>query len=165
MSDVVTEKLTQRVINLIDEVGDVNMLVRRLPPAQETLNKINERNDAIHAAIVHIEKGLKLDDKRLTALEEQAKSLEAALEIEKEQTKLLREAFEEQKNQSEQFKQTVQTLELVMRDLEGKINGHTAKLAEDLRGRIERATYLQVKWLIIVGAALFFVLALLVFRH
>ena len=165
MSDVVTEKLTQRVINLIDEVGDVNMLVRRLPPAQETLNRINERNDAIHAAIVHIEKGLKLDDKRLTALEEQAKSLEAALEIEKEQTKLLREAFEEQKNQSEQFKQTVQTLELVMRDLEGKINGHTAKLAEDLRGRIERATYLQVKWLIIVGAALFFVLALLVFRH
>ena len=165
MSDVVTEKLTQRVINLIDEVGDVNMLVRRLPPAQETLNRINERNDAIHAAIVHIEKGLKLDDKRLTVLEAQAKSLEAALEIEKEQTKLLRGALEEQKKQSEQFKQTVQTLELVMYSLEGKINGQTAKLAEDLRGRIESATYLQIKWLIIVGAALFFVLALLVFRH
>ena len=160
-----TEKLTQRVINLIDEVGDVNMLVRRLPPAQETLNRINERNDAIHAAIVHIEKGLKLDDKRLTVLEAQAKSLEAALEIEKEQTKLLRGALEEQKKQSEQFKQTVQTLELVMYSLEGKINGQTAKLAEDLRGRIESATYLLVKWLIIVGAALFFVLALLVFRH
>ena len=78
---------------------------------------------------------------------------------------MMARALEEQKKQSEEFKQTVQTLELVMHSLEGKINGQTAKLAEDLRGRIESATYFQIKWLVIVGAALFFVLALLVFRH
>ncbi len=172
MNDVVTEKLTQKVVNLVEEVTEVNILVRRLDSTKETLNKINERNYAIHAAIVHIEKNLKLDDKRITALEAQTKSLEAqtaalmtGLDVQQAQTKLLQETLEEQKKQSEQFKQTVQMLELVMRALEGKINGQTAKIGEDLRGRIGAAAYLQVKWLIIVGAALFFVLLVFALRH
>jgi chromosome segregation ATPase len=169
MSDIVTEKLTQRVINLIDEVGDVNMLVRRLPPAQETLNRINERNDAIHAAIIHIEKGLKLDDKRLTALEEQAKSLAAqttalmeGLEAQKQQTALLRETLVQQKKQSEYFEQTARNLNGVVLSQEASINGRTEKIREDLKGRIGAANRL-VNWLIVFNIVLIFVVVVFVF--
>jgi len=64
MSEVVVEKLTQKVSNFLEEVSEVNMLIRRQEPTRETLNKINERVDAIATAIGQIEKGLKLDDSR-----------------------------------------------------------------------------------------------------
>ena len=97
MSDVVTGKLTQKVANMLEEMTEINILIRRLDLTKETLNRINERNDAIQAAIVHIEKGLKLVDKRLIALETQTKSLEAqtaalttGLGVQSQQTALLR---------------------------------------------------------------------------
>ena len=79
MTDAVVEKLVQNVCNLMEENRDLNIVVRRLEPTRETLNNINERNDAIATAIGQIEKGLKLDDNRLKELEEQTKSLEQTL--------------------------------------------------------------------------------------
>ena len=169
MSDVVTEKLTQKVANMLEEMSEINILIRRLDSTKETLNKINERNDAIHAAIVHIEKGLKLDDKRLTALEEQAKSLAAqttalmeGLEAQKQQTALLRETLVQQKKQSEYFEQTARNLNGVVLSQEASINGRTEKIREDLKGRIGAANRL-VNWLIVFNIVLIFVVVVFVF--
>jgi len=176
MSDVVTEKLTQKVANLLEEVSEVNILIRRLDSTRETLNRINERNDAIHAAIVHIEKGLKLDDKRLIALEAQTRSLEAqtrsleaqtaalmkGLEVQTQQTEILRQTLVQHKKQSEQFEQTARALNLVVVSQEASINGHTAKIREELKGRIGAANGL-INWLIIVNILLIVVVALFVY--
>lgn len=166
------EKLTQKVVNMLEEVTEVNMLIRRLDSTKETLNKINERNDAILAASVQIEKGLNLDEKRLTALDLQTKSLAVqtaslmeGLEVQKHQTALLRETLEQQKRQSEQFEQTARALNQVVHSQEARINGHTTKVMAELKERMEAATYSQVKWLIIVGASVLFVLTLLALKH
>jgi chromosome segregation ATPase len=137
----VTEKLTQKVANMLEEMSEINILTRRLDSTKETLNRINERNDAIHAAIVHIEKGLKLDDKCLVALEAQTKSLEAQtaalrtdLGFQSQQTELLRGTLAQQRKQNEQFEQTARALNQVVVSQEASINGHTAKIGEELRG-------------------------------
>ena len=65
------DKLTQKVSNMLDEIGDVNILVRRMTPTQETLNRINERVDAVFAALKQLENGVQLDEKKLAKLEEQ----------------------------------------------------------------------------------------------
>lgn len=167
MSDVLTEKLTQKVANMLEEVSEINILIRRLDSTKETLNKINERNDAIHAAIVHIEKGLKLDDKRLLALEAQTKSLEAQtaalmtdLEVQHQQTELLREALVQQKKQSEQIEQTGRALNQALLSQEDSINRHTAKMAKELKDRIGIAYDRLVAWLILFGVALLVMVAI-----
>ena len=169
MSDVVTEKLTQKVANMLEEVSEINILIRRLDSTKETLNKINERNDAIHAAIVHIEKALKLDDKRIMALEAQTKSLEAqtaglmaGLDVQKQQTDLLRETLVQQKKQSEYFEQTARNLNGVVLSQEASINGRTEKIREDLKGRIGAANRL-VNWLIVFNIVLIFVVVVFIF--
>jgi hypothetical protein len=151
MSDVVTEKFTQNVINLVEEVTEVNILVRRLDLTKETLNRINERNDAIHTAIVQIEKSLQLDDKRITTLQAQ--------------TALLRETLEQQKRQREQFEQTVLALNQAVFSSEAGIKGQVAKIGEELKDRIDAAHNALVMWLLIVGGALLVILAILIFAH
>jgi hypothetical protein len=150
-------------------VSEINILIRRLDSTKETLNKINERNDAIHAAIIHIEKGLKMDDKRLLQLEAQTKSLEAqaaalltGLEVQKQQTALLRETLVQQKKESEQFELTARNLNGVVLSQEASINGHTEKIREDLKGRIGAANGV-INWLIIVNILLIFVVAVFVY--
>jgi hypothetical protein len=172
MSDVVTEKLTQKVVNLVEEVTEVNILIRRLDSTKETMNKINERNDAILGSIVQIEKGQKMDEKRLAQLEAQTKSLAVqtaslmeGLEIQKQQTAFLRETLAQQKKLTEQVEQTVSVLREMVHSQPAIINGHTAKMMQEMKGRLEAATYSQVKWLLIVGSALLFVLAFLVLKH
>jgi hypothetical protein len=160
MSDLVTEKLTQRVANLLEEVTEVNILIRRLDSTKETVNKINERNDAIHAAIVHIEKGLTLDDKRLIALEAQTAMLTSSLEAQKQQTELLRDTLVQQKRHSEQFEQTARALNQVVLAQEASINGHTTKKAEDLRVCIGSLSVGLVAWLVIVGVAQLVIVAI-----
>jgi chromosome segregation ATPase len=75
MNDAVVEKMIQQVANLVGEVNDVNILVRRMSPSAETVNKIHERIDAMYTAIRQIEKELKFDEKRLNELGAQTKSL------------------------------------------------------------------------------------------
>jgi len=54
MNDVVAEKLIQKVINLMEEVHDVNLIVRGIAPPREIVNKIHERIDAVYTAIKQI---------------------------------------------------------------------------------------------------------------
>jgi chromosome segregation ATPase len=65
MTDMVVEKLVQKVANMLDEISDLNIQVRRLSPTQETLNRISERIDALHAAIIKIETEMSRDDERI----------------------------------------------------------------------------------------------------
>ena len=76
MNDAVIEKLVQKVINLLDDVNDVNILVRQLTPAQEKLNRINERIDAVTLGMVQIEDGQKNYTNAVkAAIESQKKSM------------------------------------------------------------------------------------------
>ena len=102
------------------------------------------------------------------ALEAQTKSLEAqtlglmlGLEVRKQQTELLRETLEQQKRQSEQFEQTARALNQVVHSHAARLNGHTAKIKEDLKGRIGSANGL-INWLIVVNVLLIFVVAVFV---
>jgi chromosome segregation ATPase len=65
MTDMVVEKLVQKVANMLDEISDLNIQVRRLSPTQETLNRISERIDALHTAIIKIETEMSRDDERI----------------------------------------------------------------------------------------------------
>lgn len=88
MNDIIMEKLVQKVANMLEEISEINILIRRLTPTQETLNRINERVDAIHTAFLQMEKKHAVDDRRLKELEEQTKLLEPALNQLKEQMKI-----------------------------------------------------------------------------
>jgi septal ring factor EnvC (AmiA/AmiB activator) len=79
MNDAVAEKLVQKVINMLEEMSDLNIQVRRLTPTQETFNRINERIDAILGAIKQTEKGISNDEKRIAELENQTKSVDEIL--------------------------------------------------------------------------------------
>ena len=95
MNDAVAEKLVQKVINMLEEMNDLNIQVRRLTPTQETFNRINERIDAILGAIMKIEKGISLDEKRIATLEEQTKSVHQTLNALKEAMEKLTKKAEE----------------------------------------------------------------------
>jgi hypothetical protein len=69
MREMVVEKLVQKVSNMLEEIGDVNLLIRRLTPTQETTNRINERVDALHGVLKQLEKGVTLDEMKLQHLE------------------------------------------------------------------------------------------------
>src|SRR5580704_10031819 len=94
MGELVVEKLTQKVSNLLDEVGDVNILIRRMTPTQETLNRINERVDAVFAALKQIENGVQLDEKKLEQLEVQSTFLKEGLDSVKKMVEELVYSFE-----------------------------------------------------------------------
>lgn len=79
MTDAVVEKLVQKVANVLDQMSDLNIQVRRLTPTQETLNRINERIDAILGAIKQVEKGISSDEKKIAELEKQTQSVEEIL--------------------------------------------------------------------------------------
>ncbi len=165
MSDVVTEKLIQRVANLIEEVTEINILIRRLDSTKETLNKINERIDATLASSVQIEKGLKMDDKRLIQLEAQTAALTTGLQAQKQQTELLRETLVQQKKESEQFEHTARALNQVVLSQEDGISRHMTKKAEELKNGMETAHTSLVIWLIIVGVAISGITTILIFTH
>jgi hypothetical protein len=80
MGEIVLDKLTQKVSNMLDDIGEVNILIRRLTPTQETLSRINERVDAIVGVLKQLEKGVQLDENKLRQLEEQGGLLKEGLE-------------------------------------------------------------------------------------
>lgn len=80
MGEMVFDKLTQKVSNMLDEIGEVNILIRRLTPTQETLNRIHERVDAVLGVLKQLEKGVQLDESRLQQLEEQSNLLKDGME-------------------------------------------------------------------------------------
>jgi predicted nucleic acid-binding Zn-ribbon protein len=109
MGELVVEKLTQKVSNMLDEIGDVNILIRRLTPTQETLNRINERVDAVFAALKQLEKGVQLDEKKLAQLEEQIALLKDWLESVKKTAGELVDSF---KGTARELKASAQGLEV-----------------------------------------------------
>jgi predicted RNase H-like nuclease (RuvC/YqgF family) len=151
MSEEMMLKLVESMNKLAAETVEVNMLIRRMDFNRDTLNKINERNDAMHAALIHIEKGLKLDDRRIIELEAQ--------------TGLLRETLEQQKKQRDQLEQTVYALNKAVQANEAGIKVQVAKIGAELAGRIGTVHESLFMWLMIVGGALLVILAILILTH
>jgi uncharacterized phage infection (PIP) family protein YhgE len=97
MGEIVVEKLVQKVSNMLEEIGEVNILVRRLTPTQETTNRINERMDALHGVLKQLEKGVTLDETKLQQLEAQTTSLGEGLQLLKKMTEEQAKAAKESK--------------------------------------------------------------------
>src|SRR5580658_589555 len=119
MGELVLDKLTQKVSNMLDEIGDVNILIRRLTPTQETLNRINERVDAVFAALKQLENGVQLDEKKLAQLEEQIALLKDWLESVKKTAGELVDSF---KGTARELKASIQGLEARAQGLEVKLD-------------------------------------------
>ena len=109
MGELVIDKLAQKVSNMLNEIGEVNILIRRLTPTQETLNRINERIDAVFSALRQLEKGVQLDEKKLAQLEEQIALLKDWLELVKKSAEELVNSF---KDTSHGLKASIQGLEV-----------------------------------------------------
>jgi hypothetical protein len=86
----------------------------------------------------------------------------AGLEVQKQQTDLLRETLVQQKKQNERFEQTARTLNEVVQSQEASTNGHTAKIREELKGRIGAANGL-INWLLVFNIMLIVIVALFVY--
>jgi hypothetical protein len=135
MNDILVEKLTQKVINLTEEVNDVNIQVRRLSPPQEVVNRIHERLDAIHAAIGHIEQRLESDNRKLAQLQEQDDLIrqEAENRVEKLNLRLREEADERrlslERRLNEEADRRERNLEFRLKQLETSL----FNLGEELR--------------------------------
>jgi SMC interacting uncharacterized protein involved in chromosome segregation len=141
MTDTVVEKLVQQVANLIGEVNDMNILIRRMSPPAEVINKIHERIDAMYTAIGQIQKELKYDEKRLSELEAQTKVL---VEERKERaTKLDIEMEKFRKEMSELSSWIKNLIDGVIRTSDE----HLQRFRQDLKGRVAN----QTAWLWIVG--------------
>lgn len=119
MGDMVVEKLVQKVSNMLEEIGEVNILVRRLTPTQETMNRINERMDAAHGVLKQLEKGVTLDELTLNQLEAQTKALEEGVQV-------LEKTTEQQAKAADKFKEEIESklikLTQVVTRLETAIN-------------------------------------------
>lgn len=95
MGEMVVDKLTQKVSNMLDEIAEINILIRRLTPTQETLNRINERVDAVLGVLKQLERGVQLDEEKLRQLEEQNGLLKEGLEAIKGKVEGLVQAFKQ----------------------------------------------------------------------
>jgi predicted nucleic acid-binding Zn-ribbon protein len=181
MGELVMDKLTQKVSNLLDEIGEVNILIRRLTPTQETLNRINERVDAVFGALKQLEKGVQLDEKKLAQLEEQIALLKQGLETVNNMAEELVYSF---KGTERDLKASVQGLEVKVGQLGGLVK-ELGEKSEDIRKRLatqdheeygrwennnkvlgelqKRLIDLRVKWIILIVLVLM-VLSVVLFR-
>jgi hypothetical protein len=79
MNDMTMEKLLQKVSNLLEDVSEVNLLIRGLKPTREVLTVTIARLDAMQGALTEIERLLKSQSGLLAGMEAQLKLLPAAL--------------------------------------------------------------------------------------
>jgi chromosome segregation ATPase len=135
MGELVLDKLTQKVSNMLDEIGDVNILVRRLTPTQETLNRINERVDAVFGALKQLEKGVQLDEQKLAHLEEQIALLKQGLESVNRQ--LAEELVSSFKGTAHELRAVVQRLEVKAGQL-GELMRAVAAKSDAVFDRLDR---------------------------
>ncbi len=131
------DKLTQKVSNMLDEIGDVNILIRRMTPTQETLNRINERVDAIFGALKQLEKGVQVDEQKLVQLEVQITFLKEGLDSVKKMVEELVYSFE---GTAHELRGSVQRLEVNVGQLGTSVNGHGEK-SDDIRKRLDTHDY------------------------
>jgi chromosome segregation ATPase len=142
MSEVVVDKLTQKVSNMLDEVSEVNLLIRRLPPAQETFNRIHERIDAIHVALKVFERGVQIDEEKLKHLEVQTLELKEGLREMGEQLEKQVQLFE---STSVNVRRTIGLLEKEMSELVRKASIADGGYAQ-LVSRIDKFEAKDERW-------------------
>lgn len=128
------DKLTQKVSNMLDEIGDVNILIRRMTPTQETLNRINERVDAVFGALKQLEKGVQIDEQKLVHLEEQISLLKQGLESVNNMAEELVSSF---KGTAHELRVVVQRLE-VKADQLGELMRAVAAKSDAVFDRLDR---------------------------
>jgi chromosome segregation ATPase len=80
MNELVIEKLIQKVNTAIEELMNLNLLVRSLPPSVEIMNLLNTRIDAIQASIVQIERKISSDNQSIKQLQSQYPGILSAVE-------------------------------------------------------------------------------------
>ena len=186
MTDTVVEKLVQKVTNMLEEMSDLNIQVRRLTPTQETLNRISERIDAMNTAIMKIEKGVQVDENRLDLLETEAKRIGTTMEefrvsMERLQTSIreLRSFIETVGNEVEKsVRGSEGTFRYTIGDLIKKVDivkEHSAGMSLDLhtvrQGEEERKKMLEEElgkikvWLIGIGIVGGIMLMLILLRR
>lgn len=154
MNDLIVEKLVQKVINLMGEVNDVNIVVRGISPPQEVVNKIHERIDALLAAIQQIEKKLNLDEGRLKELEDQ--------------TKLLKEEIEFRKSAIHDVEDKIiknnETLGQSFYNRLATMDDHARRRFEEM-GKTFQSTFWTQKWWLIVLSAILSIFAIVVINR
>ncbi len=141
MNDVVVEKLIQKVINMLDEMNDLNIQVRRLTPNQETLNRINERIDAILGSVKQIENGVSNDEKKIAELEKQTQSVETSL------SKVNGTMLELKHNTEETRRGTVD----IKQDAMAAYRYNESQF-QQLKGELEKWFWEHKVWLIVLAA-------------
>ncbi|HEV3325856.1 MAG TPA: hypothetical protein VG052_09625 [Puia sp.] len=144
MNDTVAEKLTQKVINLIEEVNDVNLVVRGIAPPQETVNRIHERIEAMYMAIKLIEKKLDLDEGRMKELEDQTKLLKGEMEFRKSTIHSVEEKIIRNNDElGQSFYNRLATMD-----------DHARRRFEEMGKTFQSTFWTQKWWLIVLSAVL-----------
>lgn len=126
---MVVEKLTQKVSNMLDEIGDVNILIRRLTPTQETLNRIHERMDSVYGVLKQLEKGVTLDEKKLEVLQMQTGTVRAGLES---QTQILKDELSSAKRTTDSLVSSFRAHSAGMEKAMSEVNVKLQKVADGL---------------------------------
>ena|ERR1700743_1720319 len=154
MNEVIVEKFLQKMSNMMEEIAEVNLLVRRLTPPQETINRMYERIDAIHTGIMQIEKELILDEKRLKELEGQSKSIKDFIGSLESTLGSLRNFMDAlQRSTNDKLYQTANTIDR-------NVAGHAKTIEE----KLEKTANFQKEWLIWLTIAQGIVLLVTIFH-
>jgi chromosome segregation ATPase len=154
MNEAVVEKLVQKVINLIGEVNDVNIVVRGIAPPQEVVNKIHERIDVLVAGMQQIEKKLDLDEGRLKELKDQTKSLKEEMEFRKSAVHDVEERIiKNNESLGQSFYSRLETMD-----------DHARRRFEEM-GKTFQSTFWTQKWWLIVLSVVLFIFAIVVIHR
>ncbi|GGA89155.1 hypothetical protein [Puia dinghuensis] len=121
MSVLVVEKLIEKVSTALQEMSDLNLLVRRLPPSQELLNKLHERVESVQTAVGEMEKVVQKNTGQLDGLEEQVKLLPAGIES-------LKTAAESLEGELRKFAAKESVLPMVIDGLKFRMDSHEQAL-------------------------------------
>ena len=148
MSELVVERLTQKVSNMLEEMSDLNLLIRRLTPSQELLNKLNERVESVQTAVGEIEKVGQKHTGQLEGLEEQVKLLPAGIE----QLKTAAASLEGELNR---FVAKESVLPVVIQDLKIRMESHERALKHPAVQQVKHHHY--VGWSNAIAVGLFLV--------
>jgi len=152
MNDQVVERLIQKVSAMLEEMSDINLLIRGLTPTQEVVNKLHERVESVQAAVMEMENVAQQNCGLLEGVQEQLKPLPEAIAAVKVSAASLqgelRRAFE---NES--------VLPRVVDDLRHTLQAHTSALRDPAEQRVKH--HHHVHWSLIAACVLLAICVLL----
>jgi chromosome segregation ATPase len=79
MNEMIIEKLIQKINTAIEEVMNLNLLVRNLPPSGEMMNQLHTRINAMQASLAQMEKVVAKDNENVKVLQSHYGEVKAAL--------------------------------------------------------------------------------------